>query len=90
MNWFDGLKPGLGPFDAILSTPLRMFLALVWAVAFFFCAFHLVVGVARLAAAKQAHRPVDFSESGSGVVWPLIGIVALAMLPALFNAALGR
>lgn len=86
MNWFSGVSPSLGPFAGILSDPVRMFLALVWALGFAYVAFHLVVGVARLAGAKKSHRPVDTEEAGQGILWPLVGLIGLSAVPLIYAA----
>ena len=43
MNWFDGVRPGLGPFAGVLQSPLQMLLAAAWAVGFLVSAFNLIV-----------------------------------------------
>lgn len=88
MNWFDGVRPGLGPFAGVLQSPLQMLLAAAWAVGFLVSAFNLIRGFARLSAAKKDHRPVDSDDAGGGILVPLIATVGLGMLGLITGAAI--
>ncbi len=87
MNWFDGIKPGLGPFASVLQTPFQMFLAAVWAVAFLWSSINLIRGFARLSAAKKDHRPLDSDDAGGGILIPLIATIGLGMIGLITGAA---
>lgn len=88
-NPFDGVKPSLGPFSSILNSPITVALALVWAVALAFAAFHLIMGIVHLIAARQRNRGAGVEAAQAELVMPVVGIVLLAAVPTIYAIASG-
>ncbi|MFJ2193084.1 hypothetical protein ACIOJE_34945 [Kitasatospora sp. NPDC087861] len=87
-NPFKGVDPSFGPFDAILTSKVGMFLALVWAGCFVYTAYHLLVGVANFARSKKGGYGDDLSEVRTNVILAGAATVGLVAAPAIYVALL--
>lgn len=84
-NPFDGISPSFGPFEGLLKSKLGMLLALVWALAFFYCAFHLIIGIATLARGRR-QGIADAVEDGKGtLLWAGGAVIGLGVLPIVYG-----
>ncbi len=84
MNPFDGLHPSWGPFAPILESKVAMGLALIWAGAFAYTAYHFVVGTAKLAKARVQHRANDYEEAKGDLFWPAVATILLGSVPVIY------
>lgn len=85
MNPFNGLKPTWGPFAAVFESKIQMALALVWAAMFVYTAYHLVVGVGKLAKARVQHRANDYEEAKGDIFWPAVATILLGSVPLFYG-----
>ncbi|MGJ9414429.1 hypothetical protein ACHAAC_17145 [Aeromicrobium sp. CF4.19] len=85
MNPFDGINPSFGPFTGLLESRLGVLLALAWAIAFVFCAWQLIVAVAKLSRAKSGGYGNDLDESRNHAFWAGGAVIILVALPAIFG-----
>jgi hypothetical protein len=85
MNPFDGVKPDFGPFQGLIGSKVGVFLALVWAIAFVYVGYHLVVGVAKLARARAGGYGDDLARTREGLMMTVVSIVALAAVPVIYG-----
>lgn len=85
MNPFNGLKPTWGPFAAVFESKVQMALSLVWAALFVYTAYHVVVGVGKLAKARSQHRANDYEEAKGDIFWPAVATVLLGSVPLLYG-----
>ena len=82
---FKGLTPSFGPFAAVFESEFGILLAAIWAGAFVYVAYHLIVAVAGIAAARR-HGRVDVEVKAGAVMWPLVAVIALVAIPAVWAA----
>lgn len=85
MNPFDGIKPSLGPFAAVLGNPIGIFLSLAWAGGFIYAAYNLVINIAGLVRARRGGRVHQADDATAGIWWSAGGIVLLGAVPVLFG-----
>lgn len=83
MNPFDGIKPSLGPFASVLSNPIGIILALIWALGFIWAAGALVTNLAGFAKARRAGRSHQADDALTGVAWSGGAIVLLGAVPVI-------
>ena len=82
MNPFDGIRPSLGPFAAVLGNPVVVLLSLLWAGAFIWAAVTLITNIASFAKARRAGRSHQADDSVSGMAWSALTIILLGSVPA--------
>lgn len=85
-NPFDGVRIGLGPFADVLKGPIGMLIGLAMALGIVFAIFYLIGGAAALAKARQRNRPMDTEDIALQIVLPLVSIIFILSLPAIYNA----
>ncbi len=84
-NPFDGVKPDFGPFTGLLTSKIGMLLGLAWALAFAYCAFHLIIGLATLARGRR-QGIADAVEDGKGtLLWAGGAVLGLGVLPVIYG-----
>lgn len=88
-NPFEGIQPNLGPFAGVLSGPIQVLLALVWAVAFVVAAVHLIASIVSIAKARKSHRPDESEEQIGRLGWPVAAVIGLAIVPTVFVVLAG-
>lgn len=86
-NPFNGISPSFGPFSSILESKIGIFLAIVWAGALAFVAYHLLVGTASLVKSRNGGYAGDLADDRQKVLL-CVGVVVLLMaMPAIWAVA---
>lgn len=85
MNPFDWATPSLGPFAPILQSKIGMLLGVAWALAFCYCAYWMIVSVAKLARARQAGLADNLDEARNGVMWSGAATIGLVIIPLVYG-----
>ena len=89
MNPFDGINPSFGPFSGLLESRLGVLLALVWACAFVYVGFRLLVSIAKLSKARSGGYGNEVDENRMEVVWAALTVVVLVAVPTLWAVLIG-
>jgi hypothetical protein len=85
INIFNGVAPSLGPFAPILETKIGMFIGVVWALAFFYCGYHLIEGIARAARSSSGGFSGGVMEARRDLGWSAAATIGLVALPAIWG-----
>lgn len=88
-NPFDGITPSFGPFDGLFSSRIGTFLAIAWALAFVYVAFHLLVSIARVATSRRGGYGDDLDEARNSLIRNAGAAVGLAALPVIYGILVG-
>lgn len=83
-NPFDGIKPSLGPFAPVLSNPIGILLALIWAGGLIWAAIALVINFAGLAKARRGDRPHQADQSFQNIMISGGSIILLFAAPVIY------
>ncbi len=87
MNWYKYFtSPDLGPFGSTLSPVVQIFLQGLWWICLVWAGAYVVIGIARLASARQNNRYEEMEREKSGLVFPVISLVLLGLAPAILSA----
>ncbi len=84
-NPFDGVTPSWGPFAGILTTKVGMFLGIAWAIGFVYCAYNLVVSIAKLSKATKGGYGDSLDESKGDALKAAAAVVGLTALPVIYG-----
>jgi hypothetical protein len=85
MNPFDWATPSLGPFAPILQSKIGMLLGVAWALAFVYCAYWMVVNIAKMARARQGGLADNLEEARTGLFWSGGATVGLVIVPLVYG-----
>jgi len=83
-NPFNGVNPSFGPFDGLLKSKLQMFLALTWAICFFFVAYQLIVALTSLSVARKGGYGDNLDEAKKDTLKAAAAIILLSAAPVLY------
>lgn len=84
-NPFEGITPNFGPFEGLLSNKIGTFLAIAWAAAFVYVAFHLMVSIARVATSRRGGYGNDLEDARNQLIRNAAAAVGLAALPVIYG-----
>ena len=88
-NPFTGASPSLGPFQSVLSSKLTMFISVVWAAGFIYSAYHLLIGVTRLANAVREDVPNTAIAARREVGFAAAAAVGLSIIALIWGVMVG-
>ncbi len=87
MNWYRYFtSPDLGPFSSALSPVVQTMVRALWWFCLVWAGVYVVIGIARLASAKQNNRYEEMEREKSGLLFPVISLVLLGLAPAILSA----
>lgn len=84
-NPFNGVTPGFGPFHGIFKSKLQMFLALAWAVCFFFVAYQLIIAITSLSQARKGGYGDSLDDAKTDSLKAAGALVLLSAAPILYG-----
>ena len=87
-NPFEGVSPSWGSFASVRGIATAA-LGVVWAAAFVYVAYRLIVAGAKLAAARRAGYGNHAEDALGEMKWAGGSAVVLTALPVLFTAVVG-
>ena len=82
-NPFDGVTPDFGPFKDALESPTKAILALVWILAIFYVAAHLIAAIAAAVKAAKSGRPQAKEDAMTSIGFNGFILTCLAGAPLL-------
>lgn len=86
-NPFDQTKPDLTVFGVDFSNKLYAVLGGVWALAFVYAAFRLVIALVKFMGAKKVqHNPDALEDAAADLKITALAIVGLSGVAAIFTA----
>ncbi|MDO9380937.1 MAG: hypothetical protein Q7T56_19000 [Nocardioidaceae bacterium] len=88
-NPFDGISPSFGPFQGLFTSRVGVFLAIVWAAAFVYVAFCLLVAIARVATSRRGGYGDDLDDARNQLIRNAAAAVLLAAVPVIFGVLVG-
>ncbi|MFY0408623.1 hypothetical protein [Solicola sp. PLA-1-18] len=88
-NPFDGISPDFGPFEGLFTSRIGTFLAIVWAAAFVYVAFCLLLAIARVATSRKGGYGDDLDDARNQLLRNAAAAVLLAAVPVIFGVLVG-
>lgn len=85
-NPFDGVTPGLGPFQQYLQNPLAVALGLAWALCLVVAAYHLFPASLSFIRARRSGRPHQAEEALKDMGAPALSTFLLLLVPVIYAA----
>lgn len=86
-NPFDQTSPDLTVFGIDFSNKLYAILGGVWALAFLYAAYRLILAIMKFIGAKKVqHNPDILEDAAADLKLAAIGIVCLSAVGAIFTA----